>query len=92
MLLDGLAGPEGAVRAESAGLLAETAPADARVLPALIASLRDEDRRVRLAAADALGTIGRPAISAAEPLWHMIHDPDENVRDHALKAIRLIKE
>jgi HEAT repeat protein len=47
---------------------------------------------VRLAAVDALATIGRPAKSALDPLWHMIHDPDEDVRDRALRAIRLIKE
>jgi HEAT repeat protein len=92
VLLDGLQSPDGAIRAEGAGLIAEIAPLDKRVLPALLEGLRDEDRRVRIAAADALGVIGPPAIAAADPLWRMIHDPDEDVRDHALKALRLIKE
>jgi HEAT repeat protein len=92
VLLQGLNANDGSVRAESAGLLADTAPADARVVPALIDSLHDEDRRVRLAAADALGAIGPPAIAAATPLWRMIRDPDDDVREHALRALHLIRE
>jgi HEAT repeat protein len=92
VLLDGLQSRDGAIRAEATGLIVETAPLDKRVLPALLEGLRDDDRRVRIAAADGLGAIGPPAIAAADPLWRMIHDPDEEVRDHALKALRLIKE
>jgi HEAT repeat protein len=92
VLLDGLQSQDGAIRAEAAGLLAETAPADKRVVPALLEALRDDDRRVRIAAADGLGAIGPPAIGAADALWRMIRDPDEDVRDHALKALRVIKE
>jgi HEAT repeat protein len=92
VLLQGLNATDGSVRAESAGLLADTAPADARVVPALIDSLRDQDRRVRLAAADALGVIGPPASAATTPLWRMIRDPDDDVREHALKALHLIRE
>jgi HEAT repeat protein len=92
VLIDGLQSPDGAIRAEAAGLLVETAPSDKRVIPALLDGLRDEDRRVRIAAADGLGVIGPPAIEAAAPLWRMIHDPDEDVREHALKALRRIKE
>ena len=30
--------------------------------------------------------------AAIEPLWRLIRDPDEEIREHAVKAIRLIKE
>jgi HEAT repeat protein len=80
------------VRAEAAAFLADAAPADARSVPALLALLDDDDRTVRLAAVDALGAVGRPARAAIEPLWHLIRDPDEEIREHAVKAIRLIKE
>jgi HEAT repeat protein len=92
VLLDGLASRDPAVRAEAAGLLADTAPSDTASVPALIEALRDVERQVRLAAVDGLAMIGRPAKSALDPLWHLIRDPDEDVRDHALRAIRLIKE
>ena len=92
VLLDGLRSADGPVRAEAAGLLADAAPGDARSVPALIALLSDDDRTVRLAAIDALGAVGRPARAAIDPLWHVIHDPDEDIREHAVKAIRLIKE
>jgi HEAT repeat protein len=92
VLLGGLSNGDAAVRAESAGLLADAAPSDLAAVPALINALRDPDRQVRLAAVDALATIGRPARPALDPLWHLIRDPDEDVRDRALRAIRLIKE
>lgn len=92
VLLDGLSSGDPAVRAESAGLLADAAPSDTAAVPALITALRDPDRHVRLAAVDALATIGHPAKSALDPLWHLIRDPDEDVRDRAIRAIRLIKE
>jgi HEAT repeat protein len=91
VLLDGLTRPEAPVRIESAGLLADTTPLDARTVPALIAALGDDEREVRVAAADALATIGRPAQAALAPLWRLIRDPDEDVREHALRALRVIK-
>jgi HEAT repeat protein len=91
VLLGGLSSGDPAVRAESAGLLADAAPSDTAAVSALISTLRDPDRHVRLAAVDALATIGRPARSALDPLWHLIRDPDEDVRDRAIRAIRLIK-
>jgi HEAT repeat protein len=51
------------VRAEAAHAVAATAP-DAAVEP-LVASLGDDDERVRIAAAEALGRIGDPAVDAA---------------------------
>jgi HEAT repeat protein len=92
VLLDGLRAADDAVRAESAGLLADAAPADQRVLPALTMALDDDDRLVRMAAVDGLGSLGRAARPAIDRLWRMIRDPDEDVREHALKALRLIKE
>ena len=92
VLLDGLQASDGAVRAETAGLLADAAPENARFVPALVALLADDDRTVRLAAVDALGSMGRAARPAIDPLWRMIRDPDEDIREHAVKAIRLIRE
>jgi HEAT repeat protein len=92
VLLGGLSNNDPAVRAESAGLLADAAPSDQAAVPALINTLRDADRQVRLAAVDALATIGPPAKPALDPLWHLIRDPDEDVRDRALRAIKIIKE
>jgi HEAT repeat protein len=91
VLLGGLSNGDPAVRAESAGLIADAAPSAAAV-PALINTLRDDNRQVRLAAVEALATIGPPAKPALDPLWHLIRDPDEEVRDRALRAIKLIKE
>ena len=92
VLLDGLRAHDPAVRAESAGLLGDAAPADRRSVPALVVALDDEERQVRIAAADALGNIGHAAAAAIDPLWRLIHDPDEDVRERALRALRLIKE
>jgi HEAT repeat protein len=92
LLLEGLSAHDPVLRAESAGLLGDAAPADRRSVPALIAALGDEERQVRLAAADALGNVGHAAGAAIDPLWRLIHDPDEDVRDHALRALRLVKE
>ena len=91
VLLDGLHASDAPVRAEAAGFLADAAPAE-RSVPALLALIDDDDRIVRLAAIDALGAVGRPARIAIEPLWRLIRDPDEEIREHAVKAIRLIKE
>src|SRR5262245_19854955 len=46
VLLDGMQSQDGAIRAEAAGLIAEMAPTDKRVMPALVEGLHDEDRRV----------------------------------------------
>ncbi len=92
VLLDGLKAHDAMVRAESAGLLGDTARLDNRSIPALIGALGDEERIVRLAAADALGVIGHAARAAIDPLWRLIHDPDDEVREHALGALRRIKE
>jgi HEAT repeat protein len=93
-LLEGLAHDDAVVRAEAAWLLgAALPPAEANsVVPRLTEALRDPDPRVRLAATDALGTIGRPARPAVDRLWTLIRDPDESVRSGALRAIKAIKD
>jgi HEAT repeat protein len=46
---------------------------------------------VRLAAVQALGIIGPPAKPAVPTLWRLIRDPDETVREAALRAIKRIR-
>ena len=57
----------------------------------LVAALSDPEAVVRLAAAQALGLIGPPAKPAVQPLWRLIRDPDEAVREAALRAIKRIR-
>ena len=92
VLLDGLQAVDAAVRVESAGLLGDAGRLDRRTVPALVAALADEAAQVRIAAADALGAIGHSAQAAIDPLWRLIRDPDDGVREHALGALRRIKE
>ncbi|HEX7087272.1 MAG TPA: HEAT repeat domain-containing protein [Vicinamibacterales bacterium] len=93
-LLEGLADADPVVRAEAAWQLGSALPPAerARVIRPLTEALRDPDSRVRLAAADALATIGRPAQPAVDTLWTLIRDPDESVRSGALRAIKAIKD
>jgi HEAT repeat protein len=58
----------------------------------LISALADDNAQVRQAAAEALGRIGQPAQSAIQPLWRLIRDPDEGVRESAVRAIRRIRD
>jgi HEAT repeat protein len=80
------------VRAEAAGLLANVAPAHAAANAPLISALADNEAQVRQAAADSLGQIGEPARPALQPLWRLIHDPDEAVRESAVRAIHRIRD
>lgn len=93
-LLEGLVNADPVVRAEAAWQLGSAVPPDERgpVIQPLTDALRDPDARVRLAAADALATIGRPARPAVDTLWTLIRDPDESVRSGALRAIKAIKD
>ena len=59
---------------------------------AFISALADNDAQVRQAAAEALGQIGQPAQLALQPLWRLIRDPDEAVRESAVRAIRRIRD
>jgi HEAT repeat protein len=92
LVLDGLRSSNSAVRAETAGLLAEFAPGRPQIVQALTNALRDDEAQVRAAAADALGAIGKPARPALDTLWSMLRDPDENVRESVLKAARHIRD
>jgi HEAT repeat protein len=60
LALEALQDPEWDVRAEAAKAVAATAGHSA--VDPLVAALSDDDQRVRLAAAEALGTIGEPAV------------------------------
>src|SRR5690606_3454877 len=93
-LLEGLGSSDPVVRAEAAWQLGSALPPPERthVIRPLTEALRDHDARVRLAAADALATIGRPAQPAVDTLWTLIRDPDESVRSGALRAIKAIKD
>jgi HEAT repeat protein len=57
----------------------------------LIEALSDPEALVRLAAVQALGIIGPPAKPAVPTLWRLIRDPDETVREAALRAIKRIR-
>jgi HEAT repeat protein len=46
---------------------------------------------VRGAAADALGSLGKPARTVLPALWPLLRDPDETVRDRVLRAVRAIR-
>ncbi|HEY8537024.1 MAG TPA: HEAT repeat domain-containing protein, partial [Vicinamibacterales bacterium] len=93
-LLEALADDDPVVRSEAAWQLGAALPPGerTRVIQPLTAALRDPDARVRLAAADALATIGRPARPAVDTLWTLVRDPDESVRSGALRAIKAIKD
>jgi HEAT repeat protein len=53
----------------------------------LIRAFKDRDVLVRIAAAEALGRIGAPAV---EPLNAALEDPDEDARVHAAAALSRI--
>jgi HEAT repeat protein/beta-lactamase regulating signal transducer with metallopeptidase domain len=62
-----------------------TQPADSAVVTALIARLKDEDARVRRAAAHSLGQL--EDARAVLPLIETLKDPDDNVRAAAADAL-----
>jgi hypothetical protein len=60
----------------------------ARSVEPLIFALRDPDSRVRSAAAEALGYLGRAAgLRSVEPLAHMLNDENSTVRSAAAEAL-----
>ena len=59
----------------------------AAAMPALVAALRDPERTVRLAAADALGGLGTDAGPAVPSLARALEDPDRLVRSRVLFAL-----
>ena len=56
-------------------------------LPFLLKALKDAKDRVRLAAARALGSLGRKARDAVPALTHALQDPNEKVREAARRAL-----
>jgi HEAT repeat protein len=79
------------LRAEAVGLLVEAGRGREEVMPALVRALGDSDAEVRGAAADALGSLGKPARTVLPALWPLLRDPDETVRDRVLRAVRAIR-
>jgi HEAT repeat protein len=74
-LIEGLADPSPAVRAQSARALARMGSKAHSAVPALIIALEDEDLDVRLNAARALGQIGAEAEEAVPALMRAMKDP-----------------
>ncbi|HEX5497809.1 MAG TPA: HEAT repeat domain-containing protein [Thermomicrobiales bacterium] len=74
-LIEGLADPNPAVRAQAARALARMGPKGHAAVPALILALEDEHESVRLNAARALGQIGPDAQEAVPALIRTLKDP-----------------
>jgi HEAT repeat protein len=74
-LIEGLADPNPAVRAQSARALARMGPKGHAAVPALILALEDESAAVRVNAARALGQIGPDAQEAVPALIRALKDP-----------------
>jgi HEAT repeat protein len=82
-----------ALRKKAAFKLGNAGPADAAVVPALLAALKDEDAGVRSAGILALVKFGPDAREAIPTLAAMEQDDsDDQVRDYAAKARIRIKE
>ena len=83
--------PDPALRKKAAFKLGNAGPAEATVVPALVAALRDEDAGVRSAAILALVKFGPDAKEAIPALAEMEHeDNDDQVRAYAAKALARI--
>jgi len=80
----------GKVRAYAMAAAAIVDPADPRVVPAVIANLRDADATVRRGAAASAAAIGPPAAKAVGALGRLVHDQNERVRETALVALMKI--
>lgn len=74
-LIEGLADPSPAVRAQAARALARMGPKGHAAVPALILALEDETAAVRVNAARALGQIGPEAQEAVPALIRALKDP-----------------
>jgi HEAT repeat protein len=90
-LADTLHGPDVKARRRAAVSLGNLGAADAAVIPALTAALKDSDPEVRASAAASLYKLG-PAAKEAEPaLEAATRDRDPKVRDHAAKALARVR-
>lgn len=79
-LLENLKAPDSLTRLKAVRTLPERKGDAARVVPALIEALKDEDEEVRCGAALGLGTFGPEAKSALPALQAVQHDKDPSVR------------
>jgi HEAT repeat protein len=66
-------------------------PEATAAIPALAELLRDKDKRVRWAAAEALGSMGPAARTAVPALTELLRDEDRPVRQAAAEALKKIK-
>lgn len=77
----------GGVRASVALALAKLRN-PARTVPVLIELLGDDDRYVVARAIEALGSMGKQAHAAAYALEPLLHDPDQDIRAGASRALK----
>jgi HEAT repeat protein len=89
-LIDALLRPFHQERLFALKQLGTIGPAAAEAVPAIVVALKDQDRDVRGAAADALNEIGPAAAGAVSALVVALKDPDEGVRRYAAVAINKI--
>jgi len=93
-LLEILASSDASVKPVAAWALVGIAPRDETVTkqatPQLIESLKADRAVERLAAAHALGSLGRPTVGALSALKYASQDPDSRVRKAAQESIRAI--
>jgi HEAT repeat protein len=82
--------PQGGDRIKAVRLLAQRKGEAAKVVPALIDALKDNDGDVRWSAAIGLGYFGDQAKDAIPALQEAQHDPDARVREGAGVALSRI--
>ena len=71
----------------AAELLEKVVPVTEQAVAALTKALNDDEYRVRIAALDALGRIGSPAIGAFPAIAKLVHDGVADVRTAAVAAM-----
>ncbi len=79
-LVAALKDPDRVVREHATESLGKIGSRDDRVIPVLVAMMRESDGEVKNAAADGLETIGMPAFSSLRAL---LRNDDKNLRDRA---------
>ena len=82
--------PDPIQRYYAAKAIAELGPVDPAFIPALYNLLQDEEFNVRLAACDALSTMGRDALVAVAGLCHLLKDNTIGVRESAVRALHAL--
>jgi|ERR1051326_1957161 HEAT repeat protein len=90
---DSLHDPDPTVRKKAAFTLGNIGSSDPSVVPALLEALKDSDASVRREAILALVKCGNDASEAIPILTQMReHDPDQDVRQHATKALQRLQD